>query len=249
MKSVTSENGRKDLNGETVKSGTMLQYRITVKNTATEERTFTVTDEVPEGVEFVSAADGGECKDGTVTWTVALSGGDCATVSFLARVKEEAAGSSVQNTARMSADGLTLTSNRVRTYVEKPDTLLDDIKDLIDKAGGKDSNVTVNIDNSNKNETAGSSAEASASSKADPAGNGSGSSAQGSGSGNSGTGNGQNGSSGSGSGKSDGKNQGGFSLRTDAPKTGDNADTGCGRPLPELRRLPGASWRPFLSAG
>ena len=226
VKSVTSENGRKDLNGETVKSGTTLQYRITVKNTATEERTFTVTDEVPEGVEFVSAAEGGECKDGTVTWTVTLSGGDSATVSFLARVKEEAAGSSVQNTARMSADGLTLASNRVRTYVEKPDTLLDDIKDLLDNAGGKDSNVTVNIDNSNKNEAAGSSAEASSSSKADPAGNGSGSSPQGSGSGNGGTGNGQNGSSGSGSGKSDGKNQGGFSLRTDAPKTGDNADTG-----------------------
>lgn len=225
VKSVTGVDGRKDLNGETVESGTTLQYRITVKNTATEERTFTITDEVPEGAEFVSAADGGEYKDGTITWTVTLAGGDSATVSFQAKVKKEAEGGSIQNAARMTAGGLTLTSNRVRTYVERPDTLLDDIKELIDKAGGKDSSVTVNIDNSNKNEVAGSSADGSATAKADPAGDGSGNGKTGNGStGDGSTGNGQSGGSGSGSAGSDGKGQGGISLMTDAPKTGDSSN-------------------------
>lgn len=211
VKSVVSENGRKDLNGETVESGTVLQYRIRVKNTAMEERNFTITDEVPEGVEFVSAADGGVYKDGTVTWTVALAGGDSVTVFFLAKVRKEAEGGSIQNTARMTAGSLTLASNRVRTYVEKPDTLLDDIRDLLDRTGGKDGNVTVNVDNSNKNEAAGGSAQGSSSAKADTAGNGSGSSKQ---------------DSGSGSGKADGRGQGGYSLTTDAPKTGDDSNMG-----------------------
>ena len=156
LKSVKSENGKKDLNGETVGSGTKLQYQITVKNTAVEERTFQVVDEVPEGCSFVSAGNGGFCENGVVTWTVTLAGGESRTVAFLVQVLKEAEGGSVQNVASVSGNDVTLTSNRVRTYVEKPDTLLDDIKGLIDglpdNSGGS---VTVNVDNSNKNEAAG----------------------------------------------------------------------------------------------
>lgn len=149
LKSVKSENGKKDLNGETVGSGTRLQYQITIKNTAVEERVFQVTDEVPEGCSFVSAGNGGSYENGAVTWTVTLAGGESQTVTFLVEVLQEAEGGSVQNVASASANGVTLTSNRVRTYVEKPDTLLEDIKGLIDSlpdnSGGS---VSVNVDNS-----------------------------------------------------------------------------------------------------
>ena len=156
LKSVKSENGKKDLNGETVGSGTKLQYQITVKNTAVEERTFEVTDEVPEGCSFVSAGNGGACENGVVTWTVTLAGGQSRTVTFLVQVLKEAEGGSVQNVASVSGNDVTLTSNRVRTYVEKPDTLLDDIKELVDGLpGDSGGGVTVNVDNSNKNEAAG----------------------------------------------------------------------------------------------
>ena len=144
------------MNGETVGSGTKLQYQITVKNTAVEERTFEVTDEVPEGCSFVSAGNGGACENGVVTWTVTLAGGQSRTVTFLVQVLKEAEGGSVQNVASVSGNDVTLTSNRVRTYVEKPDTLLDDIKELVDGLpGDSGGGVTVNVDNSNKNEAAG----------------------------------------------------------------------------------------------
>ena len=155
LKSVKSENGKKDLNGETVGSGTKLQYQITVKNTAVEERTFEVTDEVPEGCSFVSAGNGGACENGVVTWTVTLAGGQSRTVTFLVQVLKEAEGGSVQNVASVSGNDVTLTSNRVRTYVEKPDTLFEDIKGLIDGLPDNSGSVTVNVDNSNKNEAAG----------------------------------------------------------------------------------------------
>ena len=156
LKSVKSENGKKDLNGETVGSGMKLQYQITVKNTAVEERTFQVTDEVPEGCSFVSAGNGGSCENGVVAWTVTLAGGQSQTVTFLVQVLKEAEGGSVQNVASVSGNDVTLTSNRVRTYVEKPDTLLDDIKELVDGLpGNSGGSVTVNVDNSNKNEAAG----------------------------------------------------------------------------------------------
>ena len=59
VKEVLSENGRKNLEGEKVKGGRTLLYRVTFKNPATTERTFTVTDELPEGVTFVSAENDG----------------------------------------------------------------------------------------------------------------------------------------------------------------------------------------------
>lgn len=152
VKYVKSANGKKDLNGESVESGTQLQYQIAVKNTAVEERTFVITDEVPEGCKFVSAGNGGSLENGVVTWTVTLAGGESTTVSFLAEIQKAAEGGCVQNVAKISYNGVTLTSNRVRTYVEKPDTLLDDLRDLLDKNGDDaDRSVTVNVDNSNTN--------------------------------------------------------------------------------------------------
>lgn len=170
IKSVKSEDGKKDLNGETVKSGTKLQYQITIKNTAVEERTFQVTDEVPEGCSFVSAGDGGSCENGIVSWTVTLAGGESRTVTFLAQTLEGAEGGSVQNVASVSGNDVALTSNRVTTYVEKPDTLLDDIKGLINGLPDNKSSVIVNVDNSNKNEAAGGNAAGEVSSRNDSSG-------------------------------------------------------------------------------
>lgn len=118
-KSVWNENGTKDLNGETVESGTTLMYRITVKNTGVDEKIFVITDEIPEGCTFVSAKDGGTYEDGTVTWNLSLAGGESKTVSFLVQTTDKAEGTSVQNIAGMTCDGTTLMSNRVKTYVKE----------------------------------------------------------------------------------------------------------------------------------
>lgn len=152
QKTITSENGNKDLNGETVESGTKLQYNITVKNTTVEESTFQISDEVPEGCSFISVGNDGTYADGVVAWTLKLQGGESCTVSFLVEILEEAQGSSVQNVATLDLNGETLASNRVRTYVKEPDTLLDDIKEIFE---GSNSDVNVIVDNSNTNESSG----------------------------------------------------------------------------------------------
>lgn len=81
VKEVLSENGRKNLEGEKVGGGRTLLYRVTFKNPATTERTFTVTDELPEGVTFVSAENDGSYDESTntITWTVALGSGSMKT--------------------------------------------------------------------------------------------------------------------------------------------------------------------------
>ena len=214
VKAVKSENGKKDLNGETVKSGTNLQYQITVKNTAVEERTFLITDEVPEGCSFVSAGNGGSCENGTVTWTVTLAGGESQTVTFLAQALKEAEGDCIQNVASVSGNDVTLTSNRVRTYVEKPDTLLDDIKGLIDSLPENKSSVVVNVDNSNKNEAAGGNSDGEVSSKKDSTG----SSAEKTGTSDA---SGKSGTAGNTSSKS-----GQASMSANVPKTGDDSNIG-----------------------
>ncbi len=118
VKEVLSKNGKKDLCDETVTAGTVLQYRITVKNPSEEEKTFTITDELPEGTEFVSAENGGICEDGTVRWIVTLSGGESNTVIFYVKVLEDAEGGFVQNTAWVTVDNAEISTNSVKTYVE-----------------------------------------------------------------------------------------------------------------------------------
>lgn len=135
VKAVRSEDGKNDMDGESVEVGTTLKYEITVKNPAPDAHTFTVTDELAEGLEFVSADHDGKAENGVITWTIELEGGKSETVSFLAKVTKDASGKSVQNIADVTTDGTDASSNRVKTNVNKPDTLLDDIKDLI---GDKD---------------------------------------------------------------------------------------------------------------
>ncbi|MCD7725075.1 MAG: DUF4139 domain-containing protein [Clostridiales bacterium] len=99
---------------------TVLQYRITVKNPSESEKTFTITDELPEGTTFVSADNGGVCEDGVVTWTLTLKGGETKTVALFVTVADAAAGSFVQNQASVTVDGAAVSTNVVKTYVEEP---------------------------------------------------------------------------------------------------------------------------------
>ncbi|MCD8150121.1 MAG: DUF11 domain-containing protein [Clostridiales bacterium] len=118
LKAVLSENGKKDLSGETVDAGTVLQYQITVKNPSEEEKVFTITDVLPEGTTFVSADNDGICEDGTASWSLTLSGGESKTVALFVSVDEDAAGGFVQNTAQVAVDNTEISTNMVKTYVD-----------------------------------------------------------------------------------------------------------------------------------
>ena len=108
VKEVFSENGRKNLEGEKVKGGRTLLYRVTFKNPATTERTFTVTDELPEGVTFVSAENDGTYDEttNTITWT-AFDGVADGNGNVVVRVEPE-----VLEAASFVAMGLTDTDGK-----------------------------------------------------------------------------------------------------------------------------------------
>ena len=120
VKEVFSENGRKNLEGEKVKGGRTLLYRVTFKNPATTERTFTVTDDLPEGVTFVSAENDGTYDETTnnITWTANLASGKSQTVSFLVTVDKTADCDFIQNVAKVHVDETDADSNPVKVYVK-----------------------------------------------------------------------------------------------------------------------------------
>ena len=120
VKEVLSENGRKNLEGEKVKGGRTLLYRVTFKNPATTERTFTVTDELPEGVTFVSAENDGTYDESTntITWNATLASGKSQTVSFTVTVDKTADCDFIQNVAKVHVDETDADSNPVKVYVK-----------------------------------------------------------------------------------------------------------------------------------
>lgn len=120
VKHVLSDNGKKDLEGEKVKGGKKMLYTITFSNPNVEAREFTVTDEVPEDVEFLSANDGGTYDEATrtVTWKVTLDAGKSATVSFTVKVEKKAECDFIQNIASVHVDETDADSNAVKVYVK-----------------------------------------------------------------------------------------------------------------------------------
>ena len=120
VKHVLSDNGKKDMEGEKVKGGKKLLYTITFSNPNVEAKEFTVTDVVPEDVEFISANDGGTYDEatGTVTWKVTLDAGKSATVSFIVKVEKKAECDFIQNTASVHVDETDAISNPVKVYVK-----------------------------------------------------------------------------------------------------------------------------------
>lgn len=85
-----------------LKVGDELTYTIHYKNLEDTPADITVTDAVPTGTEFVSADNGGDPKDGTVTWKLAgVKPGADGTVSFKVRVTMDAVGKSIENQAEV----------------------------------------------------------------------------------------------------------------------------------------------------
>lgn len=92
----------KDAN-TTLKVGDELTYTIKYKNLEDAAATVTVTDAVPAGTEFVSADNGGVCKNGTVTWNIAdVTSGTEGSVSFKVCVTIDAVGRSIENQAQVT---------------------------------------------------------------------------------------------------------------------------------------------------
>ncbi len=105
------------IDGETVREGDILLYKITYTNSFDAPADVTITDKVPQYTTYVdgSADHGGTYADGVLTWNVHLEAGESVTVSF--RVKVVKSNITVVNQAT-ALEG----SNELKTNVVKNPT-------------------------------------------------------------------------------------------------------------------------------
>lgn len=126
-----------DINGITKRVGDIITYNIIYKNPADSERIATVTDELPDGVEFVSAGhqgsydvETGEFVDvsgaysydynketNTIVWTVPTAAHCQEMVSVDVRIKEGTENTILHNTASVYIPDATKKTNEVVTPV------------------------------------------------------------------------------------------------------------------------------------
>ena len=128
-KEVLDENG-KSLEGRILKSGDTFLYKISFYNPAPAEKKVQITDTIPAELAFVEASSQGTCQDGTVHYNVIAPSSAWSYVTMKVRVKEEAKGNKLVNTADVSIDQAKLTTNEVTVYV-----LPDSVKQVTDNEG------------------------------------------------------------------------------------------------------------------
>ena len=94
------------IDGNVVKGGAELLYKISYTNTIGRAEDVTITDAVPEHTKYVagSADNGGTEENGVITWKKqALGNGETFTVTFKVKVDEDINGKPVDNQAKVIA--------------------------------------------------------------------------------------------------------------------------------------------------
>jgi uncharacterized repeat protein (TIGR01451 family) len=116
---VDGQNIGTDGNGnmiQTVKqAGDTLFYTVSFGNPADDERTFTITDTLPDGVKFISATDGSSYDEAsrTVTWTVNVPATTQASDAVRVEILKEAEDTILKNHATVSVDEAQKESERM----------------------------------------------------------------------------------------------------------------------------------------
>ena len=120
----------KVIDGKMVRADDVLTYEITMRNTFTGTKRFTVADRIPQGTVYVdgSASDSGSHQNGVLNWAFDLAQNAEKTVRFKVRVLPAAKGSIVTNSADVAANGHTFKTNTVTNPV-----LPDPIKEIQNK--------------------------------------------------------------------------------------------------------------------
>ena len=119
------DDAKASIDGQTVSAGDKITYELAwVNNTGADARV-SVTDTLPQGVEFVSASDGGTpSADGTaVTWDLGQQPTDASgTVTLTVRVtgvSDEAGTDEIANTAKVTVGENSYDTNTVTVKAEK----------------------------------------------------------------------------------------------------------------------------------
>ena len=97
-----SQNDQVSIDGQIVKAGQELLYKVTYKNTTGKDQKVEIKDKIPEYTTYVdgSASDGGVYKDGEITWTKEkVAADETFEVTFKVKVKDDVSGEVIKNKA------------------------------------------------------------------------------------------------------------------------------------------------------
>lgn len=115
-KSILDSKG-KEINNTIIKKGQEITYKITFKNVSSTEKTVTIKDKIPEGMDYISADNGGELKDGEILWEIKLASKEEKQVSFKAKPATD--DRTFINQATVSMDGLNYPTNKTENWTLK----------------------------------------------------------------------------------------------------------------------------------
>ncbi len=99
-----SQNDQVSIDGQIVKAGQELLYKVTYKNTTGKDQKVEIKDKIPEYTTYVdgSASDGGVYKDGEITWTKEkVAADETFEVTFKVKVKDDVSGEVIKNKANV----------------------------------------------------------------------------------------------------------------------------------------------------
>ncbi len=111
-------------NEKGINVGDVLTYEIDYYNGYDKEAVVIITDELDDGLDYVegSASDGGKYDESThtITWTLTAAAGEQGSVTFKAKVNEQAAVTDlVENTASVKIDNDSAVTNTVRNHIRE----------------------------------------------------------------------------------------------------------------------------------
>ena len=132
VKKVLDKSGN-DIDGHPIDLGQIITYSITQENPANDEKTFVITDEVPQHMKWDRILDGGKESGGTITWEVTIPAHGRKTVSFTASALKKAF--QYENQAVVTADGVRKTTNTVINAVPEDPVKSVALKDGTDADG------------------------------------------------------------------------------------------------------------------
>ena len=127
-----SKNDKVSIDGNEVKAGQELLYKVTYKNTTGTKQTVTITDKIPEHTTFVSADNDGTENSGTIKWVKEVENGYSITVSFKVKVNDDVNGQKILNKANV-VDG----NNKFDTNETTNPTSTKPKKDVFDSKDDK----------------------------------------------------------------------------------------------------------------
>ena len=113
VKTVSDKDG-KDINENYISKHQEIIYQISLTNTSKEEKNYTVTDSLPNGMVLVNADNDGKLTDNTISWAFTLAPGGSKTVKMTVKAMNE--DTRYVNQAFVHVDGIKLSTNTVENW-------------------------------------------------------------------------------------------------------------------------------------